>query len=134
MSSTGIYLSHSFSWSKKIKFENRKFWKQKILPLLLFKRICTSKKSYLQGRWNLRLREYEIYSVFLLPLLQNLHTKYSCQQHFSRTSTIWFLLMLLICFICTIEYKLEERLWNSALWSILGLLFSKISYFISIFA
>ena len=103
-------------------FKNKKFYQYYFLKEFVPDKKATFKVGEI---W---VREYDIYSVHFYCLLQNLPTKYSCQQHFSRTSTIWFLLMLLICFIHTIEYKPEKHHCNSVLWSILGLLFSKISY------
>ena len=104
------------------------FSKMENFAAITFRRIYTSKNSYLLELGNMT------FAVFiLLPVLQNLPAKYSCQQHFSRTSTLWFSLMLLLCFIHTIEYKPERSHWSSVLWRIPGLLFSIISYFRPIF-
>ena len=119
-----IYLSYSFSWSKTL-FKNRKFWLYYFLRKFVLAKLANFKVGEICELQNMT------FTVFIFITATS---EYSCQQHFSRTSTIWFLLMLLICFIHTIEYKPDEHHCNSVLWSILGLLIPKKSYFRLIFA
>ena len=104
------------------------FSKRKTLLPVLFKRICTSKKSYLQSSWILTVREYDICSVHFY----HCHfwiCQQSCQQQFSRTSNFWFLLILMLCFFFITEYKADRIYCSSVLWSIVEQSFSKRSYF-----